>query len=150
MKGETGPSKEERRECIPRRSLKAHRCGVPAVAHQNLRCLWSPGTQVWPQVPAQWIKGPVLVQLWCSLQLWLGSDLIPALGTPYAKGRPKKEGGGSQVMRWAQNWDPGVESLSTRTFSQILRALPHMTFHLKVVETHDPTPPSQALSPPPP
>ena len=45
------------------------------------------------QVPSpDWhcgLKDPVLLQQQCRLQL--GSDLIPALETPYAMGQPKRE-----------------------------------------------------------
>ena len=38
---------------------------------------------------AQWVKDPVLLQLWLRSQLPLRSDPWP--GTPYATGQPKKK-----------------------------------------------------------
>ena len=40
---------------------------------------------------AQRVKDPVLPQLWLTLKLQLGSDLIPDPGTPYALDWPKRK-----------------------------------------------------------
>lgn len=43
----------------------------------------------------------------------------------------------------------GCKAPGPQTINQTLSGVPHMPFHLKVAETHDPTPPSQGDTTPP-
>ena len=54
-----------------------HKLGVPAEAQRAWWRLCSPRTQL--RSPAGWngLKDPVLPELWCRLQLWLGCDPWP-------------------------------------------------------------------------
>ena len=67
-------------------SHESHDLGIPTVAQQDQLCLWFAGTQV--HSPAQ---HRLRIQLSYGIGCNCGSDLIPAPGTPYVAGRPKKE-----------------------------------------------------------
>ena len=54
------------------------------------QCLCSARTQVWSLAQHSGSKGLALSQLQCKLHCNSGFDLIPGLGTPHAKGWPKK------------------------------------------------------------
>ena len=66
--------------------IKEIKSGITAVVQWNRQHLWAGSISGL----AQWVKDPVLPQLWLRLQLWLEPDPWPQ-GTPYALGSQKRK-----------------------------------------------------------
>ena len=70
---------------------QSFRGGSSHCGAMGLAASWEPWDADLIPGPAQWVKVPVLLQLWLRSRLWLGSDLQPGNNMPQGSQKKKKK-----------------------------------------------------------